>query len=418
MKPWVRKAGSKWLVDTGRSLPRVRLRYRTWDEAALKERQLREERKLYGSSGVFSRELRGDIDKSLGLLERVGAPAPLSECVEFWIRHNRPDGKRIGLRQLFDEFYEDRSQLVLDLSPIYLQSIRTTLEHFVEAHEAEELSEVTPKVITEAVRNYVKKDGKPPSPVTQANLHRYLHMLFEFAVSRGNIPSNPVSQVENIWAKSRRGRPKILTPNQAEKLLEKAHEDWQQRQSPDIFAYVVLGIYCGIRREEILRLTVHNLHSDFRVEVTETESKTRGFRTLPLPRAAQILLRDVWEQWEELADLSPDPTAADPKLALVNPVNFRKRWESVRTAAGISPWPKNCLRHSFASYFFACTLDKAELLTRLGHNTDRVTFQHYLRPVQVSDPFEWFMQTVDKEQYAELDACLREEPDKRKALLL
>jgi len=418
MKPWVRKAGRRWLVDTGRSKPRVRLRFRTWEEATLKERELRDERKLYGSSGVFSRELRGDIDKALGLLERIGAPAPVSECVEFWIRHNRPNGQRIGLRQLFNEFHEDRCQPVLCLSPIYLHSIRTTLEPFVAAHEAEELSEVTPETITEAVKNYIKKDGTPPAPVTQANLYRYLHMLFEFAVSRGNIPSNPVSQVENIWAKSRRSRPLILTPAQAGKLLEKAHDDWNRRQSPDIFAYVVMGLYGGIRREEMLRLTVHNLHSDFRIEVTETESKVRGFRTVPLPRVAQILLREVWEQWEELADLTPDPAGADLQLALVNPVNFRKRWEAVRKAADIKPWPKNCLRHSFASYYFACTQDKAELLNRLGHNTDAVTFEHYLRPIKRVDPFEWFTQTVDKEQDVELEACLREEPDKKKALLL
>jgi integrase len=365
MKAWVRKAGRKWKMDTGRSLPRVRLLYRTYDEAAAKERELREERKLYGSSGIFSRELRGDIDNALGQLERIAVPAKLSECVRFWILHNRPHAKRIGLRQLLDDLFADRSQTVLDLSPIYLHSIKTTLEPFVAAHEAEDLSLVTSETIRAAIRDYKKKDGTKVAPVTQANLHRYLHMLFEFATARGNIPSNPVAAVENIWAKARRARPQILTLPQAEELLTQAHVDWQKRGNADIYVYVILGLFCGIRREELLKLSVHNLHSGYRIEVAETESKNRGFRTVPLPTIGRILLEDIWTEWEELADLTPQvtppPAKVDPHLALVNSVNFRKRFEAVRLAAKIDPWPKNCLRHSFASYFFACTHDSSSI---------------------------------------------------------
>ena len=221
----------------------------------------------------------------------------------------------------------------------------------------------------------------------------------------------------NIWEKAKKGRPKILNLVEAQALIDAAVPD------PDIFVYVVLGLFCGVRREELLRLSVHNLHDDFRIEITETESKTRGWRTVPLPLVARVMLRDVWEQWEELAELT-EPDEKDPRLRLVDPLNFRKRWEKVRraagwgrTAAGVKLWPKTCLRHSFASYWYACTKDKPGLLTLLGHNTDAVTFSHYLRPIKVNDPYEYFQLAHDKEVNAELEAALNSEPDKRKALL-
>jgi hypothetical protein len=46
-----------------------------------------------------------------------------------------------------------------------------------------------------------------------------------------------------------------------------------------------------------------------------------------------------------------------------------------------------------------------------------VTFEHYLRPVKVKDPYEYFELTPDKQYDRVLAAAVKGEPDRRKAYL-
>jgi integrase len=49
----------------------------------------------------------------------------------------------------------------------------------------------------------------------------------------------------------------------------------------------------------------------------------------------------------------------------------------VRKAAGITRWPKNGLRHSFASYRYAKTNDASLVASELGHTTTAMLFNTY-----------------------------------------
>jgi integrase/recombinase XerD len=51
----------------------------------------------------------------------------------------------------------------------------------------------------------------------------------------------------------------------------------------------------------------------------------------------------------------------------VTPANFVKQLRAVRKAAGITDWPDNALRHSFASYHLAHFKDAAALALEMGH---------------------------------------------------
>ena len=59
------------------------------------------------------------------------------------------------------------------------------------------------------------------------------------------------------------------------------------------------------------------------------------------------------------------------------PRNYRKLFQKAHKAAGIDPWPKNALRHSFASYHLAAHKNAAETALQLGHMDARVLFAHY-----------------------------------------
>lgn len=52
-------------------------------------------------------------------------------------------------------------------------------------------------------------------------------------------------------------------------------------------------------------------------------------------------------------------------------------FEQAREAAGISEWPENALRHSFASYHLAHFKNAAALALEMGHTNSGMIFNHY-----------------------------------------
>jgi integrase len=81
------------------------------------------------------------------------------------------------------------------------------------------------------------------------------------------------------------------------------------------------------------------------------------------------------------------------KEHLVTPPNFRELFDQARAAAGIKYWPKNALRHSFASYHLARFNDVAALALELGHMRADLIFQHYRQLVK-PDQAERYWQIV------------------------
>ena len=51
-------------------------------------------------------------------------------------------------------------------------------------------------------------------------------------------------------------------------------------------------------------------------------------------------------------------------------------------AAGITDWPDNALRHSFASYHLAHFKDAAALALEMGHTDSGMIFNHYRQLVK------------------------------------
>ena len=60
---------------------------------------------------------------------------------------------------------------------------------------------------------------------------------------------------------------------------------------------------------------------------------------------------------------------------------YRSRLDDARQAAGISDWPHNALRHSFASYNLAAFGDAPALAGEMGHGSTKMIFEHYRRLV-------------------------------------
>jgi len=68
--------------------------------------------------------------------------------------------------------------------------------------------------------------------------------------------------------------------------------------------------------------------------------------------------------------------------------------DATRYAAGITRWPKNALRHSFASYHLAQFNDAAALSLQLGHTSPHLVFKHYRQVVRPKEAARYWQITL------------------------
>jgi integrase len=70
---------------------------------------------------------------------------------------------------------------------------------------------------------------------------------------------------------------------------------------------------------------------------------------------------------------------------------FRRPFKRARHDAGITDWPDNALRHSFASYHLAHFRNTADTALQLGHRDSRVTFAHYRELVKPNEAKRYWL---------------------------
>ena len=64
---------------------------------------------------------------------------------------------------------------------------------------------------------------------------------------------------------------------------------------------------------------------------------------------------------------------------------FRRQFDTARPVAGITDWPDNALRHSFASYHLAHFKDQNSLALEMGHTDSEMIFSNYRQLVRPKD---------------------------------
>lgn len=78
------------------------------------------------------------------------------------------------------------------------------------------------------------------------------------------------------------------------------------------------------------------------------------------------------------------------------PVNARKKLDAIRRDVGLARWPKNGLRHSFASYRLAAIHDAPRVAAELGHSTPHMLYSTY-RELVLPEEAERYWKIVPSE---------------------
>lgn len=311
--------------------------------AAFKNAELRK----FGVEGAeFSSRLREEAAECVERLSAFGKT--ITDATDFLVAHLKASEKSITAADLVPQLIAAKK--TDGMSKRYIEDLRSRLPRFAEKFDGQMVATITATEIDNWLR------ALPVGPTTRNNFRRTLVMMFNHAVQRGYATSNPAEKTAK--AKEVDSPPGILTVQQTAHLLNVA--------SPELLPYVAIGLFAGLRRAEIERLDWSDVHFDDNlIEVTAAKAK--------MARRRFVKIQPNLREW-----LLP----VRKHSGKVTPEALPTQLDAARVAAGITEWPSNALRHSFASYHLAHFKDSAALALEMGHTDSNMIFNHYRQLVR------------------------------------
>jgi integrase len=207
------------------------------------------------------------------------------------------------------------------------------------------------------------------------------------------ILENPIDDLTDIDRKELCGgsddatEPSILLVKEAQRLIVAAEE----HRDLGLLPVITLGLFCGLRTEEIKRLDWKDVHLDEDepfVSISPEIAKKRRIRNVDIPANAV--------EWLSLCRKERGAVIANPYMAYLY-----RRLHKLLAYAGIGEkdedgnfqtrWDNNSMRHSYGSYLYSMTGDPLETARQLGHKaSDQVLFDHYRALAKKSDGEKFF----------------------------
>lgn len=303
---------------------------------------------------------RDDALKALSVLQKAGLT--LTQAAEIAKEHHRPAAKVITIGEAIKVMLAEKESENLRRRSIC--DLRNRLKPFGESFGEKPVHQIqTPQIQRwlDELKGLSKDSVKGLSPRSKKNYVVTLKTFFNYCISKGfraktDNPTDGLSIPKIDWEV-----PSILTVPEAHKLIRTA----AKHKSGELLAYVTLGMFAGIRTNELQQLTWEMIDLDEGiVTIDATIAKKRRLRVVELQPNAIAWLR-----------LAPNKTG---KL-FVGHIDL-KIAELVRQA-GFNNWrteKSNAMRHSFGTYHYALHQNSALTPSALGHRAnDQVLFDSY-----------------------------------------
>ena len=279
------------------------------------------------------------------------AGSTIAEAVEFFMKHGTLVKKPVPLPEMVESFIW--AKVEAGKSQRTLETYRGTLRSLARSYPLTMAHDLT----AAQIRAWLT--SQQWSARTQNGALGHLRSLFSWGreVPQGHVAIDPS---EGIAIKAETHEEiGTMTVDQCERMLRHAVTD------PRMMPYVVLGMFGGLRRAEIERLTWDAVNLDERTVVVGAKiSKTRQRRVVDLTEHAVAWIK-----------------AAGPevrgKAKRVAPSNLKEKWPKFWPKCGLAMWPNNGLRHTYASMHYAMWQDEAKLQAQMGHESANMLHQHY-----------------------------------------
>lgn len=281
-----------------------------------------------------------------------------------------------ALGDLYKRFMDSKERE--GASTRHLSALKNRLGHIVSYFDKEEPAGAVTTAAIEKAMASMRAGGK--SPQTIKGIRTAAHGLFQWAMDRDLVASNPVTRARAPKVKT--DDVGTITPSQLVGLLRTA-----LTIAPRSVPALAVWAFCGVRRAELCRLRFEDLdQSRMELRVSAKAAKTGVARFIPMPEALA-----AWLEASKAAGVAPlgKLVPGDDEAKSEGQLN---RWlREVRPEAGLEEWPNNALRHSFASHAAALHDDFAKVAAWLGHARDpRLLVARYRHAVAKDAGKAWF----------------------------
>lgn len=349
------KASTKWIIEG--YYPNGKRSRPSFDTKEGAENRIKEIQLLQKRIGLESQHLPTEA-----LLDAVAARKILAEfgitltaAANYYASHQEQAGRSKLVKDALEDYLVHRKRL--NLRERSLNDVRFRMLKFSATYGDTLVSSLS----TKDVENWIHSIGKL-SAQTLNSYRTILNAFFNFCINQGYIAANPAKKVAKV--KIERNPPAIFKANDLARLLEALPEY--------MIPKIAIGAFAGIRTEEIFKLTWENVNFDKGlIEVPVISAKTASRRFVKILPAL--------ESW--LAPHKKSKGSIWPHSS----VTWYRDFEEIRKKAKIKTWPKNVLRHSFASYHLAYFERLDELTLQMGHNSSVVLFNNYRELVSKED---------------------------------
>lgn len=312
-------------------------------------------RKEGESAVTMPEDLRVEAVKCAMRLQPYGKT--LTQAVDHYLAHLQAVQRSCTVAELRAELL--KTQAEDGASDRYLKDLRLRLERFEGEFGARTVADITPQEVDDWLR------GLGLSAQSRNNYRTVLRTFFGRAVERNYARENVVEKTGK--ARVVRDDPAILTPEEMERLLKVAPSDF--------VPWLTIGGFAGLRSAEIERLDWSEIDLAERlVKLPASKSKTGKKRN--------VTISDNLAAW-----LSPIAQTSGP---VADPDRIRVARAQTVQAAGMSKWPGNALRHSFASYHLAQYQDAPKTAYQLGHSSPKMLAEHYDAVATAKEAAKWW----------------------------
>jgi integrase len=351
----------KFLVDL-RAFGKGRKFYKTRAEAEAERlrQQTLLERHSRDAIGLSQREM-SDFITVRNKLAEYGKT--INDAGAFLVDHlERVRRCKTTVAQLTEEVIEAKRKD--GRAPRYIESLRLYLSKFCQDFGDRPIAAVT----VEELDIWLRDLGY--SPKSRANFRSHIGVLFSYAARRRMIDFNPI--LHTAKPKLIDKAPEIFGVDELRALLDAAN-----RAGPDVLPMLAIGAFAGLRDAEIKRLDWSEVDlTRGHIEIKAAKAKSARRRIIPIQSNLAAWLR-----------------RCSGMTGPVVPWSARGKLARVREAAGLTRWPKNGLRHSFASYRLAAIHDAPRVAAELGHTTPQLLYSTY-REVVLPEEAERYWKLV------------------------
>jgi len=290
-------------------------------------------------------------------LQHFGVTLP--QAVDWYIHHHRPSNGTLTVEEAFDVWLKKAERE--GLSEAYINAMKEAyigpfVKHFKDRRLIDLnqddfeywLFEIKTRVKNSQKKEHLNKLGSFLGKCRKLGIYPDgLNPLKN--IETGKDPRNDEYEVE-----------KILSPDVVQSLLDFGLQSNKAKDWP-IGIMAVLRLYCGVRRDECLRLRWGALREDNMINLRAVITKKGYRRTTPISLNAQAWIKALGKK---IPAESRDPkerifTSFRPKSddLTVNGLrlrwaDFRKRWEAwtITNNRPFQSVAQNALRDTFASY--------------------------------------------------------------------